>query len=183
MAALSALGCFGGPVMGCFLLGFFCPNADGPIGLIAFLLGNIVSAFFFIGRNFIKPGPGDYENNPLFSEDCLCNKTLNDVSTFNFETSTPTAPLYYDSEEKIDIEICLSYKTVLYPSDQVKPEKKFVEHFYHISYLHLGSFGLATVFISGWFMAFFKVKCLKIKSDRPDDRYLHPILRNKELDI
>ena len=177
VAGLSALGTLGGPVLGCFLLGFTCPYADTFSTSLAWCIGNFNAIFCFLGiflnsKNLDGSPPLPYEKNLQVLENCLC-------SDENL-TGTEKIEDYLANGLKEEYN-CLNNKTYVDIFDQETPKRGFFEFLWHMSPWHLGFVGSLSVYIVGWIATIFRLKVLKRDMSRGEDRTLLGFLRvNKE---
>ena len=166
VAGMSALGTFGGPVLGSFLLCFTNPWADSFTTVISFIIGFFNATFCFAGifingRNApVMP----WEKNTQVQETCLCN------------IDDPFNSLDFNGT----VGACLGNKPYLDIFQQNKPDRGFFEWIWHISYWDLGFVGSLSVYIIGWFMTFIRIKIMGKTIERAEDRTLLWFLRNKK---
>lgn len=177
VAGLSSLGTICGPCMGLFLLGFLCPMADATSALIAFLSGNGLSIFLFLG--IIFDPPKQYELVKLHKETCMCNVNSTMVDNlFYIESLDGGISLEQPTDEAISTYPCLDTITLNQRGSEVPaPERSMLEKLWHVSYWHLGSSGCFTVIIVGYLVSVFRRNVLNINIKRAADRFLHPSLR------
>lgn len=175
IAGMAALGTLGGPVLGCFFLGFTCPYADTFCTIISWVVGNFCALFCFSGIfvNTRNQPVLPFEKMAQVRETCLCDKTNEELKIFGqaYDTSNLSG---------IQAPECLNNKQFNDIFAQETPVRGFFEYLFHISYWNLGFVGSLMAYLTGWVITACRIYLLKIDIKRAEDRTLLWFLRVKK---